>query len=125
MESEHIATQEEVAPQQEIVAEEHAHEHNHEHEHEHHEIPHKKITPEQFMSMIRGMLIDEKISLQQARELRRSFGIANSYFTKRKVSNAKKKRKRAMAKASRRKNRHNNSMKGHKRNSGHFTSTAR
>lgn len=116
-------TNEQTIPE-ELTAGAHDHDHEH-HDHEHHEIPRKKINAEQFLTMIRGMLIDEKITLRQARELRRQFGISNAYFTKKKVSAAKKKRRRVMAKASRRKNRHNNSMKGHKRNSGHFNSSAR
>ena len=96
-----------------------------EHDHAHHEIPRKTINPEQFLTMLRGMLIDEKISLRQARELRRQFGITNAYFTKKKVSNEQKKRKRAMAAMSRKRNRHNGSTKGQKRNSGHTISSAR
>jgi hypothetical protein len=124
-------TNDQTTPE-ELTANAHDHEHHdhehHDHEHhdhEHHEIPRKKINAEQFLTMIRGMLIDEKITLRQARELRRQFGISNSYFTKKKVSVTKKKRKRAIAAMSRRKNRYNCSTKGHKRNNGHVISSAR
>lgn len=84
-------------------------------------IPEQKrihMTPDKFLGVLRKMFEGEKITRAQMIEMRRRFGITNSYFTKPKTDKAKKKKAKAVAKASRRRNRYNNSTKGQKRTHG-------
>lgn len=75
-------------------------------------VPQRRITRESFLGILRKLLATEQISPRQAREMRHKFGISNKSFGKKKVDLAKKKRKRKIAKASRRANRYNGSIKG-------------
>ncbi len=80
-----------------------------------------KLTQNKFMEVLRKMLGTEQITQQQMLEMRRRFGISNASFHKKKADPAKKKRARKLARAKRRVNRHNGSLKGQTRNHGHHS----
>lgn len=77
-----------------------------------------KLSSNKFMEVLKKMLGTEQITHEQMLEMRRRFGITNASFHAKKVDPAKKKRARKLARAKRRINRHNGSMKGQSRNGG-------
>ncbi len=76
------------------------------------------MTPDKLMGLLKKMVDTEQVSPEQARSMRRQFGITNNYFTKPKVSREEKKKKKAIATASKRANRYNESTKGVSRQRG-------
>jgi hypothetical protein len=67
--------------------------------------PKVNLTPDKLLGMLSQMVKDGHIDTHQAADMRRKFGIPSGYFTKKKVDLDKKKRKKAISKASRRYNR--------------------
>jgi hypothetical protein len=80
--------------------------------------PGAHMTPEKLMGLLRKMVNSEQMTKEQARQMRRQFGITQSYFTGKKVSREEKKKKKAIATASKRANRYNESSKGVSRQRG-------
>lgn len=76
------------------------------------------ISPEKMMGLLKKMVDTEQMTAEQARTMRRQFGITQSYFTGAKISREEKKAKKKIADASRRTNRYNASTKGQKRSHG-------
>lgn len=72
-----------------------------------------------LMDILRGMLAEGKITASQAKQLRTRFGITQSFFTGKRFDKEKARRKRKIAKASRRRNRYPGATRGQK-NSGSF-----
>lgn len=80
--------------------------------------PGAHMTPEKLMGLVKKMVDSEQITPEQARTMRRQFGITQSYFTGKKVSREEKNKKKKIADASKRKNRYNESTKGVSRQRG-------
>lgn len=85
---------------------------------EHTQTPGAHMTPQKLMGLLKTMVNEEQITPEQARTMRRQFGVTQSYFTGKKISPEKKKHKKAIAQASRVKNRYNESTKGVSRQRG-------
>lgn len=76
------------------------------------------MTPEKLMGLLKKMVETEQVTPEQARTMRQQFGISQAYFTGKKVSREEKKKKKAIATASKRANRYNESSKGVSRQRG-------
>lgn len=70
------------------------------------------MTAQKLMTMIKKMVDSEQITRQQARDMRRKFGISQAYFTGKKVLREKKTILKKITDNSKRINRHNGSTKG-------------
>lgn len=77
-----------------------------------------RMTPEKMMGLLKKMVDTEQMTPEQARQMRKQFGISQAYFTGVKISKEDKKKKKAIADASRKANRYNGSTKGAKRSHG-------
>lgn len=80
--------------------------------------PGAHMTPQKLMKMLKKMVDSEQLTPEQARTMRKQFGISQAYFTGKHITVEEKKKKKEIVTASKRANRYNGSTKGQKRSHG-------
>lgn len=76
------------------------------------------MTPKKLMALLKNMVDSEQMTKEQARAMRKQFGLSQAYFTGKHITRDEKKKKQAIVDASRKANRYNGSTKGQKHSHG-------